>query len=146
MTYFKIFSLLALLLFSAPSHAGQGAEIKVFKSPYCSCCTAWSEHLRENGFDVSEIKRDDMEAVKRQLGVPQQLESCHTALIDGYVIEGHVPADDIKRLIKERPKGAKGLSVPGMPIGSPGMEQGNHKDKYTTIIFGPEGMGAFARH
>ncbi len=139
-----IFALLATLLFSPMAHA-DNPKVTVYKSPYCGCCTAWSEHLRDNGFDVTEIKREDMTSVKTKLGVPAQLESCHTAMVDGYVIEGHVPADDIKRLLKERPD-AHGLSVPGMPIGSPGMEQGDHKDRYTTVIFGKEGMGAFARH
>ena len=80
------------------------------------------------------------------MGVPEQLESCHTAMIDGYVVEGHVPADDVKRLLKERPK-AKGLSAPGMPMGSPGMEQGAMKERYVTVLFDEDdNMSAFARH
>ncbi|WP_135081885.1 DUF411 domain-containing protein [Terasakiella sp. SH-1] len=136
---------LSLLLLTAATSA-HATQIKVFKSPYCGCCTAWSEHLRQNGFKVEEILQDDMAAVKRLLGVPTQLESCHTAIVDGYVIEGHVPANDIKRLLEERPKQAKGLSVPNMPIGSPGMEQGEHKDKYDTILFGSQGTKTFASH
>lgn len=144
MAYIKTFFVSLTLLFL--TGLAQAAEITVYKSPYCGCCTAWSEHLRENGFDVTEIKHEDMDSIKRQLGVPERLESCHTAMVDGYIIEGHVPAGDIKKILKEKPKGAKGLSVPGMPIGSPGMEQGNQKDPYVTVIFGENGMGAYARH
>lgn len=132
----------ALLLIATQ---GLATEVTVYKSPYCGCCTAWSEHMRENGFEVTEIKRDDMDSIKRDMGVPEQLESCHTAVVDGYIIEGHVPADDVIKLLKERPK-AKGLSVPGMPIGSPGMEQGDHKDRFVTIMFDDTGLRAFARH
>jgi len=146
MTYLKTLAIaLAVIFFSPLSTAHASSEITVYKSPYCGCCTAWSEHLRENGFKVTEIKREDMDTVKRDLGVPERLESCHTAMVDGYVIEGHVPAGDIKRLLEEKPK-AKGLSVPGMPIGSPGMEQGDQKDRYVTIIFDDDNMSAFARH
>jgi len=139
-----VLALLTAFVLSPLAHADTN-EITVFKSPYCGCCTAWSQHLRENGFDVTEIKRDDMDAIKRQLGVPQKMESCHTARIDGYVIEGHVPASDIKRLLSERPK-AIGLSAPGMPIGSPGMEQGDHKERYSTILFDKDSYKAFSHH
>jgi hypothetical protein len=146
MSYLKSIAIASAFFLAGLAHASAAQqEITVYKSPWCRCCTAWSEHMRENGFKVTEIKREDMDTIKRELGVPEQLESCHTAMIDGYVVEGHVPADDVKKLLTERPK-AKGLSVPGMPMGSPGMEQGNQKDRYTVIIYGDEGMGAFARH
>ncbi len=145
MPYIRVFALSLALLFTFTLGHAHATEVTVYKSPWCGCCTAWSEHLRENGFTVKEIKREDMDSVKRDLGVPERLESCHTATVEGYVIEGHVPASDIRRLLKEKPN-AKGLSVPGMPIGSPGMEQGDQKDRYTTVIFGDEGLGAFARH
>jgi hypothetical protein len=123
----------------------EATEVKVYKSPWCGCCTAWSEHMRDNGFSVTEIKREDMDSIKRDLGVPNQLESCHTAMVEGYIVEGHVPADDVKRLLAEKPK-AKGISAPGMPMGSPGMEQGDEKDPYTVVMFGEDGMKVFARH
>jgi len=148
MTYIRTFFFLSAFAISAllghnSAHASE--EVTVYKSPYCGCCTAWSEHMRDNGFTVTEIKREDMGAIKKQLGVPAQLESCHTAMVDGYVLEGHVPADDVKRLLAERPD-AHGLSVPGMPMGSPGMEQDGMKDPYTTILFDKGNMSAFARH
>ncbi len=143
---FKTLALSAALTLSALSAQADTPEIKVFKSPWCGCCTAWSQHMRDNGFSVTEIKRKDMDAIKRTLGVPERLESCHTAMIDGYIIEGHVPASDVKRLLNEKPNHAKGLSVPGMPIGSPGMEQGNEKERYTTVLFGPDRLSAFERH
>jgi hypothetical protein len=97
--------------------------IDVIKSPYCGCCAQWVEHLRANGFTVRVTDVEDLDPVARQHGVPDELRSCHTATVGGYVIEGHVPAADIRRLLDERPQ-ATGLAVPGMPIGSPGMEQG----------------------
>ncbi|WP_417788985.1 DUF411 domain-containing protein [Terasakiella pusilla] len=139
-----VFAFLSLFLLTPDAHA-EGEKITVYKSPYCGCCTAWSDHMRENGFDVTEIKRDDMVAVKNQLGVPAKLESCHTASIDGYVIEGHVPASDIRKLLQERPKAA-GLSVPGMPMGSPGMEQGAQKDRYVSVLFDKDNMSIFNQH
>jgi hypothetical protein len=145
MTYLRLFSLLGAFIFSAGFNAAYANDVTVYKSPYCGCCTAWSEHMRDNGFNVTEIKREDMDTIKKEKGVPEQLESCHTALIDGYVIEGHVPAADIKRLLNERPD-AKGLSAPGMPMGSPGMEQGDMKERYVTVLFDEDTMRVFARH
>ncbi|WP_419797790.1 MAG: DUF411 domain-containing protein [Terasakiella sp.] len=146
MTYLRLFSILGVFLMSAAFTHAHATDVTVYKSPYCGCCTAWSEHMRDNGFTVTEIKREDMDTIKKEMGVPEQLESCHTAMIDGYVVEGHVPADDVKRLLKERPK-AKGLSAPGMPMGSPGMEQGGMKDRYVTVLFDEDdNMSAFARH
>jgi hypothetical protein len=121
--------------------------IKVYKDPDCGCCTAWADRLKAEGFAVVAEARDDMETIKFKLGVPNDLASCHTGVIDGYVIEGHVPPADIKRLVAER-KTAKGLAVPGMPANSPGMEMaGEPKDPYTVWLFRDDGTRtAFAHH
>jgi len=123
-----------------------GAAVTVFKDPNCGCCKEWIEHLRKHAFKVTARDTSDVSGIKRSGRVPQQLVSCHTAFVNGYVIEGHVPAEDIKRLLKEKPKVA-GLAVAGMPIGSPGMEVGNRKDKYEVIAFNRDGStSVFARH
>jgi hypothetical protein len=95
--------------------------ITVYKSPTCGCCSMWGEHLEANGFTVEAVDVDDINAVKREYGIPEELSSCHTGVVDGYIIEGHVPAEDIVQLLEEQPEAA-GLAVPGMPLGSPGME------------------------
>ena len=131
----RLFLILAVSLgFSACDSVPSGPQITVYKSPTCGCCKKWVAHLEDNGFDVTAKNVADVNPVKAENGLPPVLASCHTALIDGYVIEGHVPADDIKRLLKEKPAIA-GLSVPGMPVGSPGMEQGGRKDKYDVVAF-----------
>ncbi len=107
--------------------------IEVYKSPTCGCCTKWIEHLRANGFDVKAHDVDDITVSRAKLGVPQALGSCHSARVGGYLIEGHVPAKDIQRLLRERPSAA-GLAVPGMPRGSPGMEA-DFKDPYDVLLF-----------
>ena len=116
---------------TAPAAAG---EIAVWKSPSCGCCGKWVEHLRANGFRVVVHETDDLAPVKQSQGVPQNLQSCHTAEVDGYTIEGHVPAAEVKRLLAERPK-ARGLAVAGMPLGSPGMEQGSAREAYDVMLF-----------
>ena len=122
------------------------ATIDVVKSPYCGCCAQWIEYLRAHGFTVRVTETEDLDAVARSRGVPDALRSCHTATVEGYVIEGHVPAEDIGRLLRERPQAA-GLAVPGMPIGSPGMEQGDRRQPYATILFRRDGrQQLFARH
>ena len=98
-----------------------GQEVVVFRSAYCECCEAWESHMAEAGFVVQDHVADDMDGIKDAMGVPADSASCHTARVDGYVVEGHVPAASIKRLLKERPE-IKGLAAPGMPMGSPGME------------------------
>jgi hypothetical protein len=120
-------------------------KVKVTKDPNCGCCTAWATHLREAGFEVALIDNPQINRVKAKLGVPSALASCHTAETEGFVIEGHVPANAIHRLLRDRPK-VRGLAVPGMPIGSPGMEvEGTPPETYSVIAFGPGGQFVFAR-
>ncbi len=126
--------------------AQQSPEVVMHKDPNCGCCTAWAAHLEAEGFRVRTVVEKDMDAIKRQYAVPPGLTSCHTATVDGYVIEGHVPAAAIRRLLKERPQ-AGGLAVPGMPAGSPGMEVPGQKESYDVVVFGPSGQTqVFERH
>jgi hypothetical protein len=134
----------ATLAPAAQGQAGGLPKVVVSKDPSCGCCGAWVEHLRRAGFPVEIVETRNLNAVKQRLGVPADLTSCHTAEVDGYVVEGHVPASAIKRLLQQRPQ-AKGLAVPGMPIGSPGME-GGRPETYEVILFGPQGQRAFARY
>lgn len=121
-------------------------NIHVYKSPTCGCCTDWVKHLEENGFEVEVSEVDNVTPVKIEAGLTPALASCHTAFINDYVIEGHVPADDIKRLLSQAPQ-ARGLSVPGMPAGSPGMEMGDRKDPYQVLLFNANGQTqVFAKH
>lgn len=121
-------------------------EVVVYKSPTCGCCKEWVRHLQANGFSVTTHDVANLLPYKTTNGVPITLESCHTAKVGGYVIEGHVPANDIKRLLKERPP-VVGLAVPGMPNGSPGMEQGGRKDRYDVLTFDKQGKtGVYAQY
>jgi hypothetical protein len=125
--------------------AEEPPKMVVTKDPTCGCCTAWVDHVRSAGFNVEVREAPEMNRVKVRLGVPQDLASCHTAEIGGYVIEGHVPADMIKRLLTEKPQ-AKGLAVPGMPSGSPGMEmEGMEPDTFEVVLFGAFGQRPYAR-
>lgn len=118
--------------------------VEVWKSRVCECCEGWVEHMRSAGFSMKVHTIDDVDPVKAANGVPDNLQSCHTAVVDGYVIEGHVPAGDVRRLLTERPR-AKGLSAPGMPQSAPGMD--NPGQPYDVIAFGaPEGNKIYARH
>ena len=126
------------LIVTAP--ASRASEIIVYKSPTCGCCSKWINHLEDNGFKVIAHDRQDMAFVKQQVGLPAQYQSCHTAIVDGYVVEGHVPAADIKRLLTEKPE-AYGLAVPGMPMGSPGME-GPRRDHYQVLQIDPAGKAS----
>ena len=119
-------------------------EVTVHRDPSCDCCGAWGEHLRSAGFPVRIIETSNLNAIKKRLDVPADLLSCHTAQVSGYVVEGHVPAGAIRRLLAEGPQ-ARGLAVPGMPAGSPGME-GGAPDTYQVVLFGPEGRRVFARY
>lgn len=142
-------SILGLLAAAAlaPPVQGQGRglpKVVVSKDPGCGCCGTWAEHLRRAGFSVEIVETRNLNAVKQRLGVPADIVSCHTAEVDGYVVEGHVPASAIMRLLEQRPQ-AKGLAVPGMPMGSPGME-GGRPETYEVILFGPQGRRTFARY
>lgn len=121
--------------------AGQAADepvaITVYRSPTCGCCGKWIDHLKENNFDVKDIVSDEMDVIKARHGIPKEMASCHTAIVDGYVVEGHVPASDITNMLKTRPKVA-GLAVPGMVTGSPGMEMGGRVDPYDVMSFDKE--------
>lgn len=135
-----------LLMYSRPLEAQDLPKIVVSKDPTCGCCIAWVDHLRQAGFSADVIETSEINRVKVRLGVPDDLASCHTAETGGYVIEGHVPADAIKRLLAEKPK-AKGLAVAGMPMGSPGMEmEGMAPETYEVVLFGPSGRTTFARY
>jgi len=121
-------------------------KIVMYKSPTCGCCGNWADHLRDAGFQVSEIKREDMDTIKAKYGVPDNLASCHTATIDGYIIEGHVPAADVQRLLKERPDIA-GLTAPGMPQNSPGMQDKGQKPQgYDVLAFDKNGKATVFSH
>jgi hypothetical protein len=119
------------------------ADITVHKDSNCGCCSGWVEHLRAAGFSVDARDTADVARVKQQHGVPPELASCHTAIVGGYVIEGHVPALAIRRLLAERPD-ASGLAVPGMPVGSPGMEGGTPQ-AYAVVLFGPAKQTPYMR-
>ena len=114
-------------------------QMTVYKSPTCGCCKAWVDHVRAAGYEVKAIDVDDVTPYKKKYGVPLDLSSCHTAVVGGYAIEGHVPADLIDRLLREKPKNAKALAVPGMPVGSPGMEVGGRKDAYNVMLIDRNG-------
>ena len=111
--------------------------IEVYRSPSCGCCSKWIAHLKENQFDVKDHVTNDVQAIKDKYGVPENMASCHTALVNGYVVEGHVPAADIRKLLKLKPA-VIGISVPGMPSGTPGMEMGGRKDPYKVVSFDKE--------
>jgi hypothetical protein len=123
----------------------QTHEITVYKTTTCSCCAVWVKHLRENNFTVKVIEVDSTAEYQKKNGVTAALRSCHTGTVGGYAIEGHVPASEIQRLLKEKPK-AKGLAVPGMPVGSPGMEVGTRRDAYSVLLFDSEGKTSVYRH
>ena len=118
----------------------------VTRDPNCGCCSAWVAHVKAAGFPVEVVEAADLTPLKAKLGVPESLASCHTAEVGGYVVEGHVPSSDIKRLVTERPD-AIGLTVPGMPVGSPGMEQGDEFEPYDVLLIKKDGATeVFAKH
>lgn len=127
--------------------AQKGPAVQVYKDPTCGCCSLWVEHLRKAGFSATVTDVQDMEAIKTKHGVPRQARSCHTAVVGTFVIEGHVPAADVQRLLKERPA-VVGIGVPGMPIGSPGMEVASVKPQpYDVLAFNKAGeITVFASH
>ena len=141
------FLMLLPLAAAAPAVLAQEKTlVEVWRSPTCGCCGEWVKHLQKNGFATKVHMVEDTAPMRRQLGIPEKLGSCHTAKVGGYAIEGHVPAADIRRLLAERPAAA-GIAVPGMPAGSPGMEQGSRRQPYATILFTRDGRRTvFARH
>jgi hypothetical protein len=148
MTLRLALALAIALLCSSPILAAAETSVEVWKSATCACCGKWVKHLQANGFavTVNPATPSLLAEIKRQAGIGETLASCHTAKIDGYVIEGHVPAPDIKRLVAEHPD-AVGLTVPGMPVGSPGMEQGGETEPYDVLLLRKDGTTTvFAHH
>ena len=151
-TKYALFFGAALLLLGAgfyvqhqqqPAYAA--AAFTVYKTPTCGCCAKWVDHLREAGFEVETQDLTDLSGVKTRYAIPRALRSCHTGVVEGYVIEGHIPAEHVERLLEERPEGIVGIAVPGMPIGSPGME-GPNPEAYDVLAFDAEGnTEVFAR-
>jgi hypothetical protein len=120
-------------------------SITVYRDPSCSCCHRWISYLEAEGFQVTDHLADDMAARKQQYGIPDALASCHTATVEGYVVEGHVPAADIRRLVAERPA-VLGIAAPGMPVGSPGMEMEDRQDAFSVVTFDQNGQTAVFNH
>lgn len=128
----------AVVAMQPPADAvGSAPVVTVYKSPTCGCCSAWVDHMKQAGFEVRSVDMDDITEVKQASGVPIRLRTCHTALVDNYVIEGHVPADLVRKMLAEKPS-VTGIAVPGMPMGSPGME-GASKDPYEVLLFDKSG-------
>jgi hypothetical protein len=132
-----------LVLQRSPAEA-ESSAILVHLGPSCSCCTGWVRHLKDAGFAVTTQETTDLRPVRKRLGVPADLAACHTAEVDGYVLEGHVPAVAVRRLLEKRPT-AIGLAVPGMPAGSPGMEGGTPQ-RYDVVLFGRTGRQPFMHY
>jgi hypothetical protein len=119
--------------------------LEVYKSPTCGCCGAWVDHMKDNGYQVVVHEQQNLQSIKEKAGILPGQGSCHTAFIDGYAIEGHVPAADVDRLLAERPD-ARGLTVPGMPVGSPGMEMGDRVDAYDVLLFDENSTEVFSHY
>jgi hypothetical protein len=137
----------ALATFSATIGVAHAANPTMFRDAGCGCCLKWLEQVKVSfGGKAVIVNSADMAAIKHKQGVPQALRSCHTVLVGGYVIEGHVPAKEIARLLREKPKGVNGLAVAGMPMGSPGMEHGDHREAYKVMTFGSGGQRVYASY
>lgn len=136
----KVQFLIVVMLLSACTGGADDAlpVVVVYKTPACGCCLAWSDHMRAAGFEVEVRDVDDLEPIKVRMGVPPGYGSCHTAVVGDYFVEGHVPAGDVTRLLAEKPP-ARGLTVPGMPLGSPGMEQGEMRQPYDVMLVAKDG-------
>ncbi len=129
----------ATALSSLPAAASTALpQVEVFKSPYCGCCGAWVDHMKAAGFPVKVNLVEDTAATRKRVGLSDKFGSCHTALVAGYAVEGHVPADEVKRLLAQKPS-AIGLAVPSMPPGSPGMEMGSRQDPYKVYLIDKNG-------
>lgn len=136
----------ASLVYAEGSRAAEQVHIAVTKGPSCECCEGWAKHLRENGYSVTVAESTELNAFKAKLGIPADLRTCHTGQVGNYVLEGHVPALAIKYLLHERPENVTGLAVPGMPVGSPGMEvEGAQPEEYSVLVFGPDGRKVWTR-
>ena len=135
---FMLAILSVLAVTTAFASDGLTRDIFVYKNPECGCCTKWVKYLQDNNYNVTIEHTRDVLAVKKRLGVPEKLAACHTAVIDGYVVEGHITHRDIKRLLLFRPDN-KGIAVPGMPVGTPGMESGSTVQRYNVISFDEQG-------
>lgn len=133
---------LLTLTFLVASHAESTLQMTVYRSPTCSCCWKWIEYIRQSGVSVKEVRTEQMAEIKRKFSIPEKLQSCHTAYMAGHVIEGHVPVEDVKKMLKSGPS-VMGISVPGMPEGSPGMEVEGNSDDFTVISFDKNGKTVF---
>lgn len=144
--YFKLLATVLIVIaaviwlppISKAEAASDAGTITVYRDPSCHCCGRWMDHLAEQGFQPENVEVADIDSLKHQYGVPDDLTSCHTALINGYLVEGHVPAADIQRLLAEQPDVA-GIAVPGMPMGTPGMESGDDRDSFSVLSFDKQG-------
>ena len=136
----SILVLLPLLMFSNVSIAGNdlAKEITVYKNPECGCCNKWIDYLKSFNYKVTEKNTRQLLSLKKKMGIPEKLAACHTAVIDGYIVEGHITHRDIKKLLLFRPD-VKGIAVPGMPFGTPGMERGDTRQNYNVISFDKDG-------
>lgn len=149
-----LFCLLAVASISLSDEVVPGAktdkselpEVTMHKNPGCGCCEVWADHLRSFGFMVTSVPDEQIMSFKAERNIPRPLMSCHTAVIDGYFIEGHVPANDILRLLKEKPSHVTGIAVPGMPLGSPGMEHSHPQDFKTIALLSDGSAYVFAEH
>jgi hypothetical protein len=141
-TFVRVTGTIALGALIVPAYA-EDPSVTVHKGPNCGCCSRWAKHLQNAGFTVRVEETSDLDTVRERLGVPAELDACHTAEVGPYLLQGHVPAVAVRRLLAERPN-VKGLAVPGMPVGSPGME-GGKPEPYTVLSFGADGIRPFMR-
>ena len=139
-------TILSLMLITSSIFAMEGKTMTVYKSPYCGCCTKWIDIMKSEGFKVNSIETNEVNNIKQKAGLQAGQTSCHTAFVDGYVVEGHVNYSAIKKMLEEKPN-IIGITVPGMPIGSPGMEQGNTKQAYNILYVNKDGStGVYEVH
>ncbi len=135
----KLLNIIFILLFANILYADSNKELIIYESPTCGCCAFWGDYMSKNGFDVKEVKTNDILNIKSKYGIRPEYMSCHTAVIGDYIIEGHVPYGEVERLLAEKPQNAIGISTPGMPQGSPGMEQGMEDEIYDVLILYKDG-------
>ena len=139
-------TLLSLAILTTSIFAMEGKTMTVYKSPYCGCCVKWIDIMKDNSFKVNTVETNEVNTIKQKAGLQAGQTSCHTAFVDGYVIEGHVNYSSIKKMLEEKPD-ILGITVPGMPIGSPGMEQGNVKESYNVLYINKDGStGVYESH